>query len=235
MATSNSPIRFSLKANRLGGQETSPYTARVRSYKTMSREELIADMAAMNASVSRQEIIVVLDLMKAVIQKYLLSGFRVKTDLFNARVTVQGGFASEEDEYDSGRHTVHVRMAPAADLRKAVAHDARMELIHSDEPLPKLYRVYDFESRTKNNTVSPGHVAEVKGANLDYDQADGAQGVYFVNGANAVKAEVVHKLHGSRVMFKVPELASGSYRLVMRRAFGSEIREGTLKGELSVN
>jgi hypothetical protein len=235
MATSHSTIRFSLKANRLRGQDISPFKAQVSSYKTVSMEEVIADMAGMNASVSRQEILVVLDLMKAVIQKYLLSGFRVKTDLFNAQLTVKGGFASEEDEYDPGRHTVRVRMAPAADLRKAVAQSARMEKVRDQEPAPALDRVFDFETRSKNGTVSPGHVAEIYGANLDYDQADDAQGVYFVNQAAAVKAEVVHKRHGSSVMFKVPELAPGGYRLVMRRAFGSEIREGTLKAEVSVN
>jgi hypothetical protein len=235
MATSNSTIRFSLKANRLGGQSASPYVANVQSYKTMNREEMIADMAGMNASVSRQEILVVLDLMKAVIKKYLLMGFRVKTDLFNAKVSMKGGFESEEDEYDPARHTVHVRMAPAADLKKAVAKDVRMELVHTSLPEPELYRVYDYESQTKNNTVSPGHVAEVKGANLDYDQTDDTQGVYFVNGPAAVKAEVVHKLTGTSVMFKVPTLAPGNYRLVMRRAFGSEIREGKLNGEVSVN
>ncbi|MBN2352198.1 MAG: hypothetical protein JXD23_06465 [Spirochaetales bacterium] len=166
MATSNSTIRFSLKANRLLGRETSPFKAQVRSYKTIGREEMLADMAGMNASVSRQEIIVVLDLMKAVMQKYLLAGFRVKTDLFNAQLTVKGGFASEEDEFDPDRHTVRVRMAPAADLRKAVAHDARMEKIRDEEPEPELDRVYDFETQSKNGTVSPGHIAEVKGANL---------------------------------------------------------------------
>ena len=67
MATSNSTIRFSLKANCLRGQETSPFKAQVRAYKTMNREEMIADMVEMNASVSRQEILVVLDLMQAVI------------------------------------------------------------------------------------------------------------------------------------------------------------------------
>jgi hypothetical protein len=56
MASSHSTIRFSLKANRLHGQDVSPYMARVRSYKTMSREEMIADMAAMNASVSRRAV-----------------------------------------------------------------------------------------------------------------------------------------------------------------------------------
>jgi hypothetical protein len=40
--------------------------------------------------VSRQEIIVVLDLMKAVMQKYLLAGFRVKTDLFNSHLKTPG-------------------------------------------------------------------------------------------------------------------------------------------------
>ena len=126
-------------------------------------------------------------------------------------------------------------MAPAADLKKGVAHDARMERIRDAEPAPALDRVNDYETQSRNATVSPGHVAEVKGENLDYDQDDDAQGVYFVNSANAVKAEVVHRLHGTSVMFKIPSLAPGSYRLVMRRALGSEIREGTLKGEVSVN
>ncbi|MBN2352199.1 MAG: hypothetical protein JXD23_06470 [Spirochaetales bacterium] len=49
------------------------------------------------------------------------------------------------------------------------------------------------------------------------------------------KAKVVHRLHGATVLFQVPELASGPYRLIVRRAFGGEIREGTLKAELSVN
>ena len=49
---------------------------------------------------------------RSLCQKYLLLGFRVKTDLFNAQVTMKGGFASDEDEYDPDRHTVHVRMAP---------------------------------------------------------------------------------------------------------------------------
>ncbi len=236
MATSNSTIRFSLKANCLRGQETSPFKAQVRAYKTMNREEMIADMAEMNASVSRQEIIVVLDLMKAVIKKYLLMGFRVKTDLFNAQVTVKGGFASDEDEYDSDRHTVHVRMAPAADLKKIGAQNARMEKVRDQEPEPALDRVYDFESQSKNGTVSPGHLAEMKGVNLDFDGNDEAQGVYFVGAADAlIKAEVVHRLRGSTVLFKVPELSPGAYSLVVRRGFGNEIREGRLKYMISVN
>jgi hypothetical protein len=124
----------------------------------------------------------------------------VKTDLFNAKLSVRGGFASEEEDYDPTRHTLHVRMAPAADLRKGVAHDARMEKIRDEEPAPALDRVYDYETRSKNGTVSPGHVAEVKGAYLDYDQADNAQGVYFVDSTNAgFKAEVIHKNNGSTV------------------------------------
>jgi hypothetical protein len=236
MASSNGTIPFSLKVNRLRGQDVSPFMARVRSYKTMNREELIAEMAGMNASVSRQEIIVVLDLMKAVIKKYLLSGFRVNTDLFNAKLSVKGGFDSEEDEFDPNRHTVHVRMAPAADLKNDVVTGARMEKVRDEEPEPKLDRVYDFETRSKNGTVSPGHLAEAKGANLDYDGNDEAQGVWFVDASNTgVKAKVVHKVSGSAVLFKIPELAPGPYRLIVRRAFGSEIREGTLKAELSVN
>jgi len=236
MAASPSTIRFSLTANRLTGSDENPYKAVVRSYKTIGNEEMIADLAAMNASVSRQEILVVLDLMKAVIRKYLLAGFNVNTDLFNARVTVTGGFSSEEEEYDPARHAARVRMVPAADLKKGVARDARFEKTRADEPAPKPDSVYDFATLSRNATVSPGHVAEVKGLYLDCDSADETQGVFFVDKTNAArKADVVHKSSGTSVLFRVPRLAPGAYSLIVRRGFGKEVREGRLKAEISVN
>jgi hypothetical protein len=46
------------------------------------------------------------------------------------------------------------------------------------------------------------------------------------NAAAAVRAGVIHEVNGSRVMFRVPGLVRGSYKLSLPRAFGSEIREG---------
>src|SRR4030042_4502266 len=99
MAQSTKSIRFSLKENKLLGRETSPYAAVVRSDRTVGQEEIISTMAKMNASVSRQEILVVLDLMKAVIADIFLTGHRVATELFKARVTITGGVKSAQGEY----------------------------------------------------------------------------------------------------------------------------------------
>jgi hypothetical protein len=237
MASSTKTIRYSLKQNKLQGQDSAPYTARVQSGRTVGQDEIIATMAKMNASVSRQETLVVLDLMKDVITDILLAGNRAATDLFNVGVSLGGGFETAEDEYSGDRHAVNVRISPAAGLKKAVAHTARFERIRSDEPLPKVDRVYDHGTQSVNSSVSPGQTAEIKGVNLDFDHSDEAQGVFFVNADTnaAVPAQVIHNASGTRVAFRVPSLVQGSYSLVLRRAFGSEIRQGALKAPVSVN
>ena len=253
MATPTKAIRYTLKKNHLQGRDTAPYTARVRSGRTVGQDEIIATMAKMNASVSRQETLVVLDLMKDVITDILLAGNRASTDLFSVRLSLGGGFQTADDEYDAYRHEVNVRISPAAKLRKDVAQAARFERIRTTEPAPEVDGVYDHGTQSENNTVSPGQTAQINGVNLDYDRSDEAQGVFFkdVNSTTVVKAEVIHDLNASRVMFRVPEMVSwstpivfmwtirvdrtGTYRLMLRRAFGSEIREGVLKYSVSVN
>ena len=187
--------------------------AQVRLGRTVGREEIIETMAKRNASVSRQEIIVVLDLMRDVITDILLAGNSAVTDLFN------------------------VRMSPAAGLKRAVRKDARFERIRPHKPAPELDSVYDHGTQSSNSEVSPGQTAELKGINLDYDRADEAQGVFFVNkeAKTEVKAEVIHRMNGSLVAFRVPELVQGTYGLALRRGFGNDVREGRLQAEVSVN
>ena len=237
MASSTKTIRYTLRENSLQGRDSAPYTARIQSGRTVGQDEIIATMAKMNASVSRQETLVVLDLLKDVITDILLAGNRASTDLFNVGLSLCGGFASEGDEFSADRHEVNVRLRPAAGLKKAVVTSARFARISADEPAPKVRRVYDHGSRTENTAVSPGQTAQIKGLNLDYDQTDETQGVFFkdVNSTAVIKAEVVHDRDRSHVMFRVPSLVQGTYRLMLRRAFGSEIREGVLKFPVSVN
>ena len=80
MATPNKTIRYTLQKNKLKGQDTAPYTAQVQSGRTVGQDEIIATMAKMNASVSRQETLVVLDLMKDVITDILLAGWQFQTN-----------------------------------------------------------------------------------------------------------------------------------------------------------
>ncbi|MBN2353248.1 MAG: DUF4469 domain-containing protein [Spirochaetales bacterium] len=237
MAQSTQTIRFSLRENKLTGNGAAPYTAAVRSHRTVGQKELISTMAKMNALVSRQEILVVLDLMNAVIADALVAGNSVATDLFGARVSIHGGFATVEDDYSGDRNSVHVRMIPGAALKKDVALRARTEKIRGRKPVPELDSVYDHETQSVNSSVSPGRTAEIKGVNLDCDRTDEAQGVFFVDkkGALARKAKVVHKMNASGVTFRVPELAGGTYGLVLRKAFGGEIRESRLTADVSVN
>jgi hypothetical protein len=163
------------------------------------------------------------------------AGDNVQTDLFNARVSIAGGFVSDEDDYTPGRHAVRVRMVPAAFIKRSVKRHARVTKIRGDIPEPKIHSVYDYETQAKNGPLSPGFTAEIKGLHLGWDRTDDAQGVFFtVPGRTAVKAGVIHKLDRSHAVFKIPALEPGTYRLAVRRGFGAELREGVLKYPLTV-
>jgi hypothetical protein len=85
--------------------------------------------------------------------------------------------------------------------------------------------------------VTPGNTAQLIGSNLDFGDADG-EGLYFISEADqnrSVKAETVHYKAGKRIVFTVPALEPGHYKLAVRRASGREIRESGLKNAVTVN
>ncbi|MBN2351647.1 MAG: DUF4469 domain-containing protein [Spirochaetales bacterium] len=234
---SDKSIRFSLKENKLITRDKAPFTARVHGYKTTGQDQIIDKMAGMNASISRQELLAVFDLFKQVVRDELALGNRVSTDLFNARVSIRGAFESAEDEYDAGRNTVKVRLAPVPAFAREVEAAARVEKVRVPKAKPELDSVYDYATVSKNAVLTAGNVAEITGGDLDCDADDPNQGVFFVpEGSTArVRADVYHKRSNRRIVFQVPNLEAGAYGLVLRRSYGGTVREGELEATVSVN
>jgi hypothetical protein len=234
---SDKNIRFSLKENKMLTRDRAPYTARVHGYKTVGQDQIIEQMAGMNASISRQELLAVFDLFRRVVGNILAAGNRVSTDLFNARVSVRGAFDSLEDEFTPGRNEVKVNLSPAPSLEREVESRARVEKIRVRKAAPELDAVYDYATISKNDALTAGNAAEVTGGDLDYDEDDPRQGLFFIpaGSKDGVRASVVHKRSSGRLVFQVPGLEPGAYGLVLRRAYGGTIREGELEATVSVN
>ena len=110
----NSTIRYSLKENKLPVPNAPAYVAQVRGYKMVTHEQLVNLMAKANTTVSRQDIIVVLDLLESAVKEQLLNGNNVVTNLFAARVSIQGGFEARNAEYENGVHKVKVNLSASA-------------------------------------------------------------------------------------------------------------------------
>ncbi len=232
MADMNSLIRYSLRENTLEGRSAAPFTARVHRNGTITQDQLINLMADRNTTVSRQDILVVLDLLRDVVLKQVLMGQRVVTDIFKVSAGIRGGFDSAEDEYDPGRHDVRVNTCAAATFRKQVAFFARTSKVRSEVPAPVLDKVTDFRTDAEG-TATPGATAELKGIRLGWDEEAPEQGLWFVHPETGEDVPVsrVNRATATRVLFEVPaDLTGGTWDLELRTAFGRSLRTGRLTG-----
>jgi hypothetical protein len=73
---------------------------------------IVNEMAAKNTTVSRQDIIVVLDLFSEMVKDLLRKGFSIRTNLFSAYVTIRGPFGSEKETFSHGKHSLNINIEP---------------------------------------------------------------------------------------------------------------------------
>ncbi len=238
MEKKTSSIRYSLRESRLPVPNAPAFVAQVYGYKTVTRDQLVNLMANANTTVSRQDILVVLDLLDNAVKEQLLNGHRVMTGLFNARVSIKGGFESAQADFEQDVHRVQASMTADKDLQRFLAHNARTEKVRVKPRLPEVDSVYDFATDTVNGSLTPGRLAELKGHNLFLNGTDPALGIYLVRegSKDEVKVETVNRRTSGTVLFTVPSgISPGQYSVTVRCGFGSSVREGGLKEVVSIN
>ena len=95
----------------------------------------------------------------------------------------------------------------------------------------------DLGSGARNETLTPGNIAQLKGSRLKFDPADAAQGIFLVapNGSET-RVATVSRNKPAQLDFLVPALPAGTYRVEVRAALykTNGLRKGALPAELMV-
>jgi hypothetical protein len=243
MATNNAIIYFLREAKFRGKNAERSYYAQTHSLLTIDTEGLIRYMAGKNTTITRHDILGVLDLLADSVGELLASGYAVRTDIFNASLAVRGNFVSKEDSFDRKRHELRATLSPGARLSKRIAACARPAKVRRPERVPQIHSVYDFGTKSTGRMLTAGHSVELRGAYLvSYDRTAhhdrGAdivapgQGIFFIDtktGMRAGRATVVRQTP-SALIFNVPELPEDrEYTIAVVRAYGAELREGRFR------
>jgi hypothetical protein len=230
-------IHYILRRNTLATNPY-PYRAAVKSVETIEFEELIEHIIARETTVGESDIrSVITDFIK-VVETFVLQGMNVNTPLANFRASIKGGFDSPDDGFDPERHQVVARVSAGKRLRQTIANRARVvkeEIPEKRKPLPFLY--LDVVSGEENSTLTPGGMGRLHGHRLKFDPADATQGIFFVHSDHSeTPVEVVGENLPAKLIFTVPALPAGDYRLTVRAVVGSsgEVRSGTLDETLTV-
>jgi len=229
-------IHYTLHENILTDQ--GKLVAHVRRHDPVELEALAEQIIQRGSTVSRADILSVLDDYHATIENLLLLGMSINTPTANFRVTIQGTFDGAGDGFDASRHRIVARVSAGRRLRKFFR--TRLEVVKDEaarlDPNPLEY--CDVVSGTKNKTLTPGEGALLTGHRLRFDLGDAQQGIFLVSAdGTRTRVERLIKVLPSEVSLVAPALPVGEYQLEVRAIVNGngEIRTGELEAPLTVS
>ncbi|MFV0268915.1 MAG: DUF4469 domain-containing protein, partial [Draconibacterium sp.] len=133
-------------------------------------------------------------------------------------------------------HTVKINVTPGKRL-KQVANEIEVQRVAGVSPQPDLLYVDDLGSGTRNEQLTPGNIARLKGRRLKFDPTDPLQGIFLVSEVNEeTRISTVSRNKPAQLDFLVPAVAPGLYKLVVRTLLKNTktIRSGVLQVELNI-
>ena len=229
------PISFALHPNNLTA-DPDDYTAIVQFTSSVDLDGLVERMVNSGSTVTKADILAVLEDYHATIIHLVLEGYKVTTPTANYGASIQGHFAGWQDSYSPDRHRLRATVSTGANLRRAMARRGRTQKLETVKPCPKLLEFFDYSSDSPDHLLTPGGMARLTGHRLKFDPTDLVQGIFFTAGDGQVsRVEVVAQNRPGELLFQIPAgLSPGEYAVEVRAAFGREVRSGQLEARLSV-
>ncbi|MFV0378278.1 MAG: DNA-binding domain-containing protein [Mangrovibacterium sp.] len=230
------PLHFALFENHLTPDPTD-YMAVVQDLPSKTQDDVINLMISRGSTVTKAEALAVFEEYALAIELLVRDGNSVNTPLFNLSPSIKGVFHSETENFNPAIHTVRLNITPGVRLRQ-MAQNVSVARVHGASPQPDPLYLDDLGSGTRNDTLTPGNIAQLKGSRLKFDAADPAQGIFVLaaDGSAETRVQTVSNNKPSQLDFLVPALAAGTYRVEVRTIMRSakDLRKGSLPVELVV-
>lgn len=228
-------IKYRIMKSKLSANPTG-YAGRILSRGIVELDEIAEEIAALGTTVSKPDVLNVIQHYNYIVAKLLARGETVNTPAARYRVSLKGTFIDEGDSYDPERHQLIVRLTPGPVLAKAL-RDAQVERYVPDPAAPNLLTYVDTATGERNGVVTPGRMGRLIGRRLQFDPEDPEQGLFFrAADGSATRIEDVGWNKDRHMMFVVPSLPAGDYGLEVRAVVGAQgLRTGVLGDMLHVD
>jgi len=231
-------IKYALYENKLT-EATDLYAAKVLISGSADLNTIVDRIVDQGSTVTRTDIIAVLEGAIEATDNLLLDGWRVNfgglCDLFPR---IKGKFNGITDHYDPSRHQIDVGAAPGSRVRKTIRDDAAVTKRETILPAPLVLEYTDLGSGETNDHVTPGSIGTINGSRLAFNELAEDEGIYFNSTSTPAKVKVtaIQKNKPSELVFMVPELSVGTYWLEVYKHFTPEgdLRMGRMDNILTV-
>jgi len=229
------PINYVLFENNLTSDPTD-YMAMVQPTGTAELEDVIERIIQQGSTVTRPDIVSVMEDFFTAIENMVLEGMNVNTPSANYKASIKGIFDGQADGFDPSRHQIKAVVGPGKRYRKAIKDRAQAVKQEAVRPRPNPLEYTDINSGERNSVLTPGGMGQLVGHRLKFDPADPNQGAFFVAPGGELRVQVVGRNKPGELMFMVPALPAADYTLEVRATVhGSEdVRTGALEATLTV-
>ena len=200
---------------------------------TADKERILAEMMAVNPGLEQETLRHVLDLENRVVQKLLLTGYRVNNGLFVAEARCRGTVANRA--WDDERNSIYVNLTQGKDLREAI-EATTVNITGQKDAVMYIAGGQNVATKGEGFTATAGRAFTLTGAKLKVVGDDPAVGIKLTD-ADGTDTQVTEDLwvvnQPSRVTFIIPAgLEDGVYTLTLTTQFNGS---GLLKEPRSIS
>lgn len=228
-------LKFALFENHLTS-DPNDYMAVVQDLQSKSQEDVIDLMIGRGSTVTKAEALSVLEEYATAIVQLLKDGYSINTPIFNLSPSIKGVFIGADQSFTPTLHSVKINIAPGIRLRE-VAPMVSVEKVKGASPQPTPEYLEDLGSGTRNEQLTVGNIAQLKGSRLKFDETDPIQGIFLIDASRGeTQVKTIARNKPAQVDFLVPPLAPGDYQLEIRAVIykGKELKKGSLPVSLTV-
>lgn len=210
-------IRYQIFKTRLLNE--TKYVARIKVKDAYDQDMLVDRMIEVGTSVSRGDVISVLNLLQTTVERLCGEGSMVNLDGFVRFAPAIGGtFFNEADGFDPGRNSTYVNAAVSSTFNTRFGLITTVEKVPASFRAPGLHRVEDLASTTTNEKVTPANIVTIGGERLRFELEKADEYLHFVNAddpSQFVAITQFQKLGDKEAVFLMPNpgFARGYFEL----------------------
>ncbi|MFA8299795.1 MAG: DUF4469 domain-containing protein [Hyphomicrobiales bacterium] len=210
---------YTLFENKLTKDVEDDYIAKPVNNIIKNRNELIEEITGPGSILKETESKAVIDAYWDQIEKYISEGKMYRDERITVNIGISGVFVGKRARDAEGTAKCNLNLVPNKSLKLAT------DKIHLNYVDPNYDRaiidiVYDFNTDSDNDIISPNGVVEIKGRDLKiYEDVEGS-GIFFINQETneAVKVTRIRDNEPKTLLFTAPDLSAGEYSIEIRNS-----------------
>lgn len=165
-------------------------------------------MLAMGSTLTKPDIVAVLELFSKAVEKLCCLGYRINIDgLLQIAPAIGGVFTDKGDSFTSPRNSVFLTAQISRAMNKRIEQAAELEKIAVDVIRPILYKPVDSETESPEAGLVVGNIVSLKGKRLKFDATRPDEYLRLVSTADTSKTVSItkfYKLTDQELVFKLP-------------------------------